>query len=488
MNTLSIPQEVDGVARTLRGAGYEAYLIGGCVRDLLLHKTPKDWDVTTNATPEQIQQLFPDSFYENTFGTVGVKTRVEDPTLAVVEVTPYREEGKYSDARRPDEVRFADTIVEDLRRRDFTVNAIAYDPTTHEFVDLHQGIDDLNRKTLRAVGDPHERFAEDALRMMRAIRLSAELGFTVDPETMAGIATNAALLSKISSERIRDEFIKLINSTSPMQGLYVAQRVGLLAHIIPELEEGIGCTQNQAHAFDVFEHLLRSLQHAADSGWSLDIRLAALLHDIGKPATKRVDEGSGDITFYGHEVVGAKMAKKILERFKFPKDTIERVVSLIRWHMFFSDPDQITLSAVRRTIANVGGEHIWDLLNVRVCDRIGTGRPKAHPFRLRKYISMVEEALRDPVSVAMLKTNGARIMEVSGEKPSRRIGWVLHALLEEVLDEPSKNTEAYLDARTRELLALPEKELETLGETGKRRKAEEDALEIEALRKKHRVT
>jgi poly(A) polymerase/tRNA nucleotidyltransferase (CCA-adding enzyme) len=305
---------------------------------------------------------------------------------------------------------------------------------------------------------------------------------------MAGIATNAALLSKISSERIRDEFIKLINSTSPMQGLYVAQRLGLLAHIIPELEEGIGCTQNQAHAFDVFEHLLRSLQHAADSGWSLDIRLAALLHDIGKPATKRVDEGSGDITFYGHEVVGAKMAKKILERLKFPKETIERVVALIRWHMFFSDPDQITLSAVRRTIANVGGEHIWDLLNVRVCDRIGTGRPKAHPFRLRKYISMVEEALRDPVSVAMLKTNGAQIMEVSGEKPSRRIGWVLHALLEEVLDEPSKNTEAYLDARTRELLALPEKELETLGETGKRRKAEEDALEIEALRKKYRVT
>jgi RecB family exonuclease len=182
------------------------------------------------------------------------------------------------------------------------------------------------------------------------------------------------------------------------------------------------------------------------------------------------------------------MAKKILERLKFPKETIERVVALIRWHMFFSDPDQITLSAVRRTIANVGGEHIWDLLNVRVCDRIGTGRPKAHPFRLRKYISMVEEALRDPVSVAMLKTNGAQIMEVSGEKPSRRIGWVLHALLEEVLDEPSKNTEAYLDARTRELLALPEKELETLGETGKRRKAEEDALEIEALRKKYRVT
>jgi poly(A) polymerase/tRNA nucleotidyltransferase (CCA-adding enzyme) len=488
MNTLPVPKEVHDIAHALKGAGYDAYLIGGCVRDLLLHKTPKDWDVTTNATPEQIQKIFPDSFYENVFGTVGIKTRVEDPTLAVVEVTPYREEGKYSDARRPDEVRFADTIVEDLRRRDFTVNAIAYDPITQQFVDLHEGIDDLNRKTLRAVGNPHERFAEDALRMMRAIRLSTELGFTVDPETMAGIASHASLLSQISSERIRDEFIKLINSTSPMQGLYIAQRVGLLTHIIPELEEGVGCTQNKAHAFDVFEHLLRSLQHAADSGWSLDIRLAALLHDIGKPATKRVDEASGDITFYGHEVVGAKMAKKILERLKFPKDTTERVVSLIRWHMFFSDPDQITLSAVRRTIANVGGEHIWDLLNVRVCDRIGTGRPKAHPFRLRKYISMVEEALRDPVSVAMLKTGGQQIMEVSGEKPSRRVGWVLHALLEEVLDDPSRNTEEYLNARTLELLALPEKELETLGEAGKRRKAEEDALEIEALRKKHRVS
>jgi poly(A) polymerase/tRNA nucleotidyltransferase (CCA-adding enzyme) len=170
--------------------------------------------------------------------------------------------------------------------------------------------------------------------MMRAIRLSAELGFTVDTDTMAGIAAHAPLLAKISSERIRDEFVKLIASPAPMQGLYVAQKLGLLTHIIPELEEGIGCTQNQAHAFDVFEHLLRSLQHAADSGWSLDIRLAALLHDIGKPATKRADEQTGDITFYGHEVVGAKMAKKILERLKFPKDTIERVVSLIRWHMF----------------------------------------------------------------------------------------------------------------------------------------------------------
>lgn len=488
MNTLPVPQEVQAIARTLKDSGYDAYLIGGCVRDLLLHKTPKDWDVTTNATPDQIQQLFPDSFYENTFGTVGIKTRVENPTLAVVEVTPYREEGKYSDARRPDEVRFADTIVEDLRRRDFTVNAIAYDPTTHQFVDLHEGIEDLNRKTLRAVGNPHERFAEDALRMMRAIRLSAELGFTVDADTMAGIAAHAPLLAKISSERIRDEFVKLIMSPAPMQGLYIAQKLGLLTHIIPELEEGMGCTQNQAHAFDVFEHLLRSLQHAADSGWSLDIRLAALLHDIGKPATKRVDEQTGDVTFYGHEVVGAKMAKKILERLKFPKDMSERVVALIRWHMFFSDPEQITLSAVRRTIANVGGEHIWDLLNVRVCDRIGTGRPKAHPFRLRKYISMVEEALRDPVSVAMLKTNGGRIMSVSGEKPSRRIGWVLHALLEEVLDDPTKNTEEYLDTRTQELLTLPEAELEVMGEAGKRRKAEEDALEIEALRKKHRVT
>ncbi|MBP9668756.1 MAG: HD domain-containing protein [Candidatus Pacebacteria bacterium] len=488
MRKLNVPREVLHVATQLTDAGFEAYLIGGCVRDLLIDKCPKDWDLTTNATPEKIQAIFPESFYENTFGTVGIKTDSTDATLAIVEVTPYREEGKYSDARRPDEVRFADTIIEDLRRRDFTINAIAYEPLKEELVDLHQGIEDIGRKMLRTVGDPSGRFAEDALRMMRAVRLSAELGFTIENATLEGIAANSAHLSKISRERIRDEFVKILNTDSPMQALYIAQKVGLLAHIIPELEEGIGCSQNQAHAFDVFEHLLRSLQHAADKKWPLPVRLAALLHDIGKPRTRAHDAKKNDWSFHGHEVVGAKMAKKILQNLHFSKEITDEVVTLIRWHMFFSDPDEISLSAVRRTIANVGEGRIWDLLNLRICDRIGTGRPKEQPFRLRKYISMVEEALRDPISVSMLKIDGNRIMTIGGEKPSRRLGWVLHALLEEVLDDPAKNSEEYLEERALQLLALPENELSALGEAGKERRSEEDEKEVAALRKKHHVT
>lgn len=485
---IAAPEEVSDVAHQLISAGYEAYLVGGCVRDMLLGKAPKDWDLTTNATPEQIQSIFPDSFYENDFGTVGVKTDAEDPSLAIIEVTPFREEGKYSDARRPDSVRFADTIVEDLRRRDFTMNAIAYNMAIDELVDLHQGLEDIERKTVRTVGNPKERFAEDALRMLRAVRLAADLEFTIDPETLSGIAENASQLAKISKERIRDELSKTLMTPAPMQALYITQKVGLLPYIIPELEEGIGCEQNQAHSFDVFEHLLRSLQHAADKGWHLSIRLAALLHDIGKPASRRFSDEKRDWTFHGHEVIGARMAKGILDRLHFPNALVEEVVSLVRWHMFFSDPDTITLSAVRRTIAHVGKERIWELLDLRVCDRIGTGRPKEQPFRLRKYISMVEEALRDPISVGMLKIDGVRIMEISHEKPSIRLGWVLHALLEEVLDDPQKNTAEYLERRSLELLALPEQTLREFGEEGKERKKEEDDLEIAGLRKKYHVS
>lgn len=483
-----IPEAVLSVAQTLSSASFEAYLVGGCVRDLLVGKEPKDWDITTNAKPEQIQALFPDSFYENAFGTVGVKTRSEDTRLAVIEVTPYREEGKYSDARHPDSVRFADTIVEDLRRRDFTVNAIAYEPLKKEIVDLHEGVEDIARKTIRTVGESRERLAEDALRILRAIRLSVELGFTIDPETMAGIAAMGEQLAKISRERIRDEFVRVLNSEQPMQALFIAHKLSVLPHIIPELLESVGCAQNKTHAFDVFEHLLRSMQHAADKNWPFEVRLAALLHDIGKPASRRWSDEKKDWTFHGHEVIGARMAKKILQDLRFSQETITTVTSLVRWHMFFSDPDKITLSAVRRTIRNVGQEHMWNLLNLRVCDRIGTGRPKEQPFRLRKYTSMVEEALRDPISVAMLAINGSDLISISGEKPGPRFGWVLHALLEEVIDDPKKNMKEYLTERSRELLTLPEKELVKLGEAGKERKKEEDAEEVAALRDKYHVS
>lgn len=481
-----IPPEVLSCCKALNTAGFEAYLVGGCVRDLLLEREPKDWDITTNATPEQIQALFPDTFYENTFGTVGVVTESENPRIKVIEITPYRIEGKYSNARHPDEVRFSEKLEDDLKRRDFTINAIAYDPHKGEMVDMHGGKNDLQRRVIASVGAPDARFQEDALRMLRAIRIAAELDFALDGGTATAIAANASLLEKISRERIRDEFMRILMSDRPMQALYVAQKLGVLKYIVPELEEAIGVDQNQAHAFDVFEHLLRSLQHAADKQWTFEIRLAALLHDIGKPATRRWSDEKKDWTFHGHEVVGAKMAKKIMENLRLPVETMQVVRALIRWHMFFSDPDQVTLSAVRRTIRNVGPEHIKDLLNLRICDRIGTGRPKEQPFRLRKYMSMVDEAMRDPISVAMLKVDGNRLIDI-GEKPGPRIGWLLHALLEEVLENPDKNTEEYLLERTEKLRALSDEELRKLGEEGKEKKEELDDMEVQKLREKHHV-
>lgn len=484
--SLAVPPEVRASCDVLKKAGFEAYLVGGCVRDILIGREPKDWDITTNATPEKIQELFEETFYENDYGTVGVVTQSENPRLKVIEITPYRIEGKYSDARRPDEVRFSDSLSDDLKRRDFTINAIAYDPAEGALVDEHGGRADLAAKRIATVGDPHERFEEDALRMLRAVRIASELDFTIEAKAMQGIVAQASQLEKISRERVRDELVRILLSPRPMQALYIAQKLGILRYTIPALEGGIGCAQNQAHSYDVFEHLMRALQHAADKGWPLDVRLAALLHDVGKPATRVWSDEKKDWTFHGHDVVSARMARKILTELKFPKETIEKVTSLVRWHMFFSDPDVVTLSAVRRVITRVGTEHINDLLNLRVCDRIGTGRPKEHPFRLRKYMSMVEEALRDPISVGMLKVSGAKIIEM-GERPGPRIGWILHALLEEVLDDPKKNTEEYLENRTKELMGLPEEKLKELGEEGKDRKAEEDAAAVKKLREKHHV-
>lgn len=484
---LLVPPEVRELHERLTGAGFEAYLVGGCVRDLLLGREPKDWDITTNATPETIQGLFKETFYENKFGTVGVVTDSGDPRLKVVEITPYREEGKYSNARHPDEIRWAKTLSDDLKRRDFTVNALAYEAKSGVLVDEHGGAEDIKRRLVRAVGKPNERFKEDALRMLRAVRIAAELDFAIDSKTAESIALDASLLQRISRERIRDEFLRILESAHPMQALFVAQKLGILKYIIPELERSIGVAQNQAHAYDVFEHLLRSLQHAADKAWPLHVRFAALLHDIGKPAARRWSDEKKDWTFHGHEVVGAKMTKKILMELRMPSEAIELVAALVRWHMFFSDPDKVTLSAVRRTIRNVGQDNIKDLLSLRICDRIGTGRPKEQPFRLRKYMSMVDEALRDPISVSMLAIDGTKIIAL-GESPGPRIGWILHALLEEVLDDPKKNTGDYLEQRAKELSKLPEKELRELGEAGKERREGEEEAEIQQLRKKHHVS
>lgn len=487
MKNSDIPKEVIAVATKLEDAGFEAYVIGGCVRDVLLGKVPKDWDLTTNAHPDEIQKIFPDSFYENDFGTVGVKTESEDPALHVIEVTPYRKEGTYSDSRRPDSVEFGVSLEEDLKRRDFTVNAIAYRPQTGEFVDHHDGQQDLKKRLIKAVGEPKRRFEEDALRMMRAIRLSAELEFAIESDTATAIHETASNLANISKERIRDELVRILETKEPMAALSIALRLGILKYIAPDLERGIGVDQNQAHSYDVFEHNLRSMQHAADKGWPTEIRIAALFHDISKPEVRRWSEDKKDWTFHGHEVVGARVAKKALQELRFSKETIEKVMKLVRWHMFFSDPDQVTLSAVRRIITNVGRENIQDLLNLRICDRIGTGRPKEQPFRLRKYMAMVDQALRDPISVGMLKINGEDIMKELGEKPSPRVGWMLHALLEEVLEDPEKNTREYLLEKVRVFSSLEDSALREMGEAGKEAKEEAEGEEISKIMAKHKV-
>lgn len=488
----TIPAEIVSVIEILEKAGYQAYLVGGCVRDLFLGRTPKDWDITTNATPEQIIPLFPKTFYENSFGTVGVVNEAtEDESLKIVEVTPYRIETAYSDFRRPDQVKFSTKLEDDLKRRDFTINALAISLSKGAIKDIHDpygGLKDIKDKTIRTVGNPSDRFGEDALRLMRAARLATELGFTINIDTKTALQSHPRLLKHISSERIRDEFVKIIMSKEPKKGIELLEETGILAIIIPELVAAKGVEQNQAHAYDVWEHLLRTLQHAADKEWPLDIRLAALFHDISKPETRRISHETKQFTFYGHEVVGSRVTKKILERMKFPTKIVGKVTKLIRWHMFFSDTETISLSAVRRMIANVGQDSIWDLMNVRICDRIGTGRPKENPYRLRKYKAMIEEALRDPISVSMLKIDGKRLMEVTHETPGPKIGHVLNALLEEVLEDPKLNNAEYLENKAQNLIKMPESDLKKLSEIAKEKKDKLEEEEVQELRKKHHVS
>jgi len=495
-----IPKEIIETLNALSGAGFDAYLVGGCVRDLLLNRIPKDWDITTNATPEEIQKIFENTFYENEFGTVGVVTAAlkegeprpegrgsEDPALKTIEVTPFRKEAQYSDKRHPDEITWAKALDEDLKRRDFTVNAMAMEIKNGKtkIVDLFESQKDLKNKIIRAVGNPEDRFNEDALRIMRAVRFAAELNFNIEEKTEKAIGDKKGLLEMISKERIRDELVKMIMSDHPDKGFEKMRETGILRYVLPELEEGYGVGQNKHHIYTVWEHNIRALMHAVDKNWPLEIRLASLFHDIGKPRTK---EGEGlNSTFYSHEMASAKMAAKILARLKFPNKLSEKVLKLVRWHLFFSDTEVITLSAVRRIIRNVGPENIWDLMKIRFTDRVGMGRPKEEPYRLRKYEAMVEQCLRDPLSVSMLKIGGNEIMKIAGIEPGPKVGYILHAILEKILDDPSLNNEEWLEAESKRLSALPEKELEKVGKSGKEKREEIEEKEIEKIMEKYRV-
>ncbi len=483
----NIPKEVLHITNKLKNAEFEAYLVGGCVRDLLLDKKPKDWDITTNAKPEEIMSLFEHTHYENDFGTVGVvNDETENERVEVVEVTPYRIESEYTDKRRPDSVSFGKKIEEDLERRDFTVNAIAIDPENGEVVDPFGGQKDLKDKVLRAVGEPGERFEEDGLRIIRAVRLQAELGFAIEAETLNAINKKRKILEFVAKERIRDEFKRIIMSKNPAEALEISKRLEILEYIVPELLECVGIEQTKTHKYDVYNHLLKTLQHSADKDWEFHVRLSCLFHDIGKPKTRKWAK-KGDYSFYGHDVVGAKIAEKSLSNLSFSKDIIKKVSLLVRWHMFFSDTEQITLSAVRRILRNVGKDLIQDLIKVRIADRVGTGRPKEQPYRLRKYQSMIDEVMSDPVSVGMLKIDGNDIIKELNIKPGPKMGLLLHALLEEVLEDPKLNTKKYLLNKCKELAQLNEKELEKLGDKGKEAKNKAENDKLGEIRKKHHV-
>lgn len=503
-----IPQQVLEVLQKIEEAGFEAYIVGGCVRDLIMDIEPKDWDLTTNAKPEKLLEIFPDSFYENEFGTVGVKvgkfiengfanpdrepasTREGDRSSTrgghdVIEVTTYRIETTYSDRRRPDEVRFAETLEEDLSRRDFAMNSIALritnytnvrkeDSDNFKIIDLFDGQKDVEKKIIRAVGDADERFNEDALRMMRAVRFHAQLGFEIEKKTLEAVKENSKLIMHVALERIKDELTKIILSDNPAEGIDMLHKTGLLEYVIPELEQGVGVAQNRHHIYTIYKHLLLSLKNCPSK--KLEVRLAALLHDIAKPQTKR---GEGPYaTFYNHDHVGARVARKILSRLRFSNDVIEKVVLLIDNHMFYYNPEEVGEASVRRLIKKVGLENLKDLMDVRISDRLGSGVPKAKPYKLRHLEYMIEKVSQDAVSVKMLKINGNDLMKELSITPGPKIGAIFDVLLAEVIEDASKNEREFLLSRAKELM---NEELDSLREMAKEKieeKKEEDDKEI----------
>ncbi|MDD5626836.1 MAG: HD domain-containing protein [Patescibacteria group bacterium] len=461
---MKILQEVKDIIKKLEKAGFEGYIVGGCVRDFLLGKEPKDWDITTNAKPEEIIKIFPDGRYENKFGTV---------VISEVEVTTYRIEAKYTDKRHPDAVRFAAKLEDDLARRDFTINALAMGAKEGKVIDLFGGQEDLNNKIVRAVGNSEERFSEDALRLLRAVRFATELHFEIEEKTREAIKKLSSNLKFISSERIRDEFTKIVMSEQAEWGLRLLLDLKLLSYIIPELLAGVGMEQPKHHIYTVFEHAVKSLGFCKSQ--KIEVRLAALLHDIAKPYAR---QGAGDeATFYGHNVRGAHMSRKILYRLKYSKKVVERVAHLIRHHMFVYNIGEVTERGVRRLLRKVGPENITDLIELRVADRLGSGCPKAKPYKLRHLEYMLEKVSRDPISAKMLKINGNDIMKILNIKPGPKIGLLVNALLAEVLDDPKLNEKKTLEKMVLGLAKLPDQELKAKFAVISEEKKKED-LEI----------
>lgn len=483
-----IPVYISKIIKDLQASGYEAYIVGGCVRDVLMGKEPKDWDITTNALPDQMLKVFPDAKYENTFGTVLLPIRaiaksneLKGALEDVVEITTYRSEQGYSDRRHPDTIQFETELDKDLERRDFTINALALNPNDEQnIIDLFGGQKDIKLKVIRAVGEPSDRFKEDALRMLRAIRFSAQLGFELEPKTQRAIVKLAGSLKFVSKERIRDEFIKILSSDRPYDGVMLLHECKLLQYILPELEQGVDVKQDRHHIYPVFKHNLLALKCCPNKEWQ--VRFAALLHDVAKPKTRKIINNIA--TFYNHEHIGARMTEKIMTRLRFASADQIRVVNLVKNHMFYYNVGEVTAASVRRLIVKVGRENLKDLIYIRIADRLGSGTPKAMPYKLRHLQYMMEKVQNDPVSVKMLKLKGDDVINILKIPPSPKIGAILDVLLSDVLEDPELNNMPWLKKRVKELDKF---ELEELRIKAKELISEKQEEEDRSIKKQYKV-
>ena len=478
---MQIPEYVSAAVAALKKNNFEAYIVGGCVRDFLLGQEPKDWDITTNALPEQMLAVFPNGKYENNFGTVLLPIREGNSLVDVLEITTYRSEQGYSDRRHPDEVRFESQLDRDLERRDFTINALAIDPAKpEEVVDYFGGRKDIKLKIVRAVGEPTDRFKEDALRMLRAVRFCAQLGFELEPKTQRAIIKLAGSLKFVSKERIQEELVKILSSSRPAEGIMMLHDCKLLQYILPELEQGVGVQQDRHHIYPVFKHNVLALKHCPNPAWQ--VRLAALLHDVAKPKTRKIIDNIA--TFYNHEYLGAKMTDKIMTRLKFSTEDRLRVVNLVRNHMFYYNVGEVTAASVRRLIVKVGRENLKDLIDLRIADRLGSGTPKAMPYKLRHLQYMMEKVQNDPVSVKMLKINGDDLMRILSIPPGPKIGAILDVLLSDVIEDPALNEAEVLSAKATELAA---EDLDSLRARAKEVIAERRSTDDKTIKKHYKV-
>lgn len=443
---IKIPQNIITTLQPVSNK-HQLYLVGGALRDLLLHLPVKDWDFATSATPAEIQTLIPRSHYNNRFGTVTIPL---PDTQTIIEITTMRLESNYTDQRHPQAVDWTDQIELDLARRDFTINALAYNLSSNQLIDPFAGQKDLENSIVRSVNNPDNRFREDALRMLRAVRFAVQLGFIIEPLTLESITKNSSLIQNIASERVRDELLKIIASPHPYEGIVLLRNTKLLSHILPELERCFSIEQTgpkHDREYNIGEHSLLTLKACR----SLDpiIRFACLLHDIGKPDTYHIAP-DGNTTFYNHEVVGAKIAQQICQRLHFTNQQTSLITSLIRWHMFSVDEKQ-TDSAIRRIIRHIGIDNLDNLFILREADRIGGGTKSVTSWRLENLKERIRHVLTKPFSITDLKVNGQDVMEILRIPPSKQVGIVLDQLFSEVENDLSKNTRRDLLERLRHL-------------------------------------